>query len=583
MRSAKRQNAGPLGNQSGRSRRGAVLSSVAGRLFFATAFPSALLIIVLGIAAWSGARSAVMKSLNAQLSTAVSIGAARLSASRALFLLPGDEDSRTYRRLQKKLQAIEKASGSVRVLLLDEQRSVLTDAKGEFAIGSPAPRVSLDSLEIERALDGNASVSIPFVALDGRRFVSAYARLPEEENTSESKRPALVLAMEAPAETLDLVDDVALYFSLAVLLGVFFVVMLSFIVAGTITRPLRTLAHFAEGLGAGALQVPLPPQRGKDEVAVLGQTLEDMRHALVERDEEQQMMLAGIAHEIRNPLGGMELFSGLLEEGLVEADELWNEEIRVELIEHSGRVRHELVYLKGVVNDFLAYARNLPIQRSDVNISSLLNEVATLRNAEYPQVEVRIQESMLSEKEDRFEEKQTDSSLDDDTPTQERFVSDQRFPMDKRRIKEALLNLLSNAQEASGESGTVLLAAQQNERNELVFVVEDSGKGMEQKIQDRIFSPFFTTRERGSGLGLPLVKKFAKDHGGDVKVESIVGKGTRIFLFLARETGLGRVENSVEVDGRLPSQRRKTKSANGGQTSSLDVTDEDEPLLLGDD
>src|SRR5690606_26612879 len=82
--------------------------------------------------------------------------------------------------------------------------------------------------------------------------------------------------------------------------------------------PVLALAKEAEALGEGQLERPLSHVGGADEVARLAGTLEAMRRALLDRDQERQMMLAGIAHEVRNPLGGMELFSGLLEEQIAE-------------------------------------------------------------------------------------------------------------------------------------------------------------------------------------------------------------------------------------------------------------------------
>ena len=85
-----------------------------------------------------------------------------------------------------------------------------------------------------------------------------------------------------------------------------------------VSEPLRRLSEGAQVVGKGVLDrpVPLALRSGHDEVAVLAQALETMREGLLARDERMQMMLAGIAHEVRNPLGGMELFAGLLREEL---------------------------------------------------------------------------------------------------------------------------------------------------------------------------------------------------------------------------------------------------------------------------
>ncbi|HEY4222896.1 MAG TPA: ATP-binding protein, partial [Myxococcota bacterium] len=99
------------------------------------------------------------------------------------------------------------------------------------------------------------------------------------------------------------------------------------------------------------------------------------------------------------------------------------------------------------------------------------------------------------------------------------------------RIKQALLNLVENALAATPPSGSVVLrAARANGKLELC--VRDDGKGMDAATLERAWTPFFTTKEKGSGLGLPLVKKLARDHGGDARIDSVVARGTTVTLTL---------------------------------------------------
>lgn len=527
---------------------------VATRLFVAVALPTALLVIGLGILAWQGARGAVAESQTRELRSATVISATRINPASARFLLPGDEDSRTYQRLTTKLREISKATGSVRVLLASPDEMVVADAGKALKIGSPVPRLALDRAEFRKALQGDAAVSIPFEAQDGRRFLAAYAPVPERDLNIEGlelpkdNEGPLVLILEAPAELLDATDRVATYLFVVVLLFVVLVFVLASVVAGTITRPLRQLAMGARALGQGELTEPLELPTGEDEVALLGATLEGMRRALNERDQERQMMLAGIAHEVRNPLGGMELFSGLLEEGIEElapaADAsatAVDQETKEELLSHAGRVRRELHYLKGVVNDFLAFARELPPERTNVDVRALCEDVAALTKNK------------------------------DGAPLKILCTVEGTFPLDRGRIKEALLNLVENAKEATPQEGTVVLRAFCDDDN-LLFEVEDEGRGMDQETAARVFQPFFTTREKGSGLGLPLVRKFARDHGGDAELSSTLGRGTCVRLTLARGSPAARSEDADLQDG-----------FDAVEPALLGVGDDDEPALLGDD
>jgi signal transduction histidine kinase len=89
---------------------------------------------------------------------------------------------------------------------------------------------------------------------------------------------------------------------------------------------------------------------------------------------------------------------------------------------------------------------------------------------------------------------------------------------DRAQLRRALLNLAKNAVAAAGPSGQVVLAARSEGGSRIVWEVRDSGPGVPDEIRAKIFTPFFTTRERGTGLGLAFVQEIARDHGGAVSV-----------------------------------------------------------------
>jgi signal transduction histidine kinase len=339
--------------------------------------------------------------------------------------------------------------------------------------------------------------------------MAAYALVPEAAGSDDVDAPLpddqrLVLAMEAPAAALDATFAVGRTITVLVIIAVLTVLLLAVVVARTITRPLLSLSQSALPLAEGKLSEPLRVPDNDDEVTQLATTLESMRKALVDRDADRQMMLAGIAHEIRNPLGGMELFSGLLEEGVAELDDdKVAAPVKQELLDQARRVKKELHYLTGVVNDFLAFARDAPAHREDVDVNALIDDVVSLSQREGRARIVVVEGAALV------------------------------FALDRGRIKQALLNLIENALQATPEDGRVDVGASIDDDGFLVIAVADSGKGMDAATVDKAFTPFFTTKEKGSGLGLPLVKKLARDHGGDAVIDSVVGQGTRVSLRLA--------------------------------------------------
>jgi signal transduction histidine kinase len=225
---------------------------------------------------------------------------------------------------------------------------------------------------------------------------------------------------------------------------------------------------------------------------MLRDTLEEMRKALRARDEEREILLAGIAHEVRNPLGALDLFAGLLAEELQGRPEA----------AHVARIRSELSALSKVVEEFLDYARARPPVREEVDLPRLLGEVADLA------------QPLAAER---------NVSLSIEGAGEVRADPDQ--------VRRAALNLVRNAVEAAPPGSVVEIAARTRD-GEAAIEVADRGPGLSAEAKDRLFRPFFTTKEGGTGLGLALAKKVADAHEGALALEDRDGGGTVARLVL---------------------------------------------------
>jgi len=126
-----------------------------------------------------------------------------------------------------------------------------------------------------------------------------------------------------------------------------------------------------------------------------------------------------------------------------------------------------------------------------------------------------------------------DGSACPDQAKRERRSPDIVARADRSQLRRALLNLAKNAVVAAGASGQVVLAARADRvaRQRIEWEIRDSGPGVPDEIRDKIFTPFFTTRERGTGLGLAFVAEIARDHGGGVSVDRGPEGGAR-FRFI---------------------------------------------------
>jgi signal transduction histidine kinase len=113
-------------------------------------------------------------------------------------------------------------------------------------------------------------------------------------------------------------------------------------------------------------------------------------------------------------------------------------------------------------------------------------------------------------------------------------ASEGRALFDPDMLKLVIMNLVSNAMDAAGPGGRIKVDIRENERYG-VLVVSDNGPGMTEELRRNIFNPFFTTKDKGVGLGLFIVYNIVKAHGGSIEVESEEGSGSSFLIYIPRE------------------------------------------------
>lgn len=201
-------------------------------------------------------------------------------------------------------------------------------------------------------------------------------------------------------------------------------------------------------------------------------------------------MAASVAHEIRNPLGTIEGFARLLRRDLAEMPQ------HLRLAERIVAGTQNLNY---VITNLLTYARPMHLQMGVVPVS-------------------RVLDACRETLQDRA--KRSEVQLELDQPEDELQVQG-----DERQLVQALLNLGINAIEACDSGQTVRVEVTDGQGAVLVRI-RDQGRGMDDELLAKIFDPFFTSKEGGTGLGLSLTKKIIDGHGGEISVSSTPGHGS---------------------------------------------------------
>ena len=275
-------------------------------------------------------------------------------------------------------------------------------------------------------------------------------------------------------------------------------------------RPLRTLVDGVRRIGAGDYAGRVAVE-SKDELGVLAGEFNNMAGQVQEREarliRSERMAAAGqlashITHEVRNPLNSISLNTEMLEEELEGAEGSEGRAL-------CRAIREEVDRLTEITEEYLRFAR-LPkpsLQREDVNelIAGLLSFVGS-----------ELAEAGVS----------VDQQLDPLLPPVE---------CDENQLRQALLNLVRNAGEAMDDvgGGTLTVSTAVVEDGEQVEItVADTGPGIDEADVARVFEPFFSTKERGTGLGLALTHQIVQEHNGTIAVTSRAGEGTTFRLRL---------------------------------------------------
>ncbi|HYQ60394.1 MAG TPA: ATP-binding protein, partial [Desulfatiglandales bacterium] len=255
------------------------------------------------------------------------------------------------------------------------------------------------------------------------------------------------------------------------------------------------------------LDVTLSSLKGEDGTVwgtiILCRDLTEVQSLKREVETSQRLaslgrLAAGVAHEIRNPLSSIKGFATYFKERYRDnPDDQKTSEIMIQEVDRLNRV----------ITQLLEFARPPVIQKKRASLQSLIQHSLKMieRQATAKQIQVL-------------------AHLPSDI---------QEVGVDPDGINQVLLNLYLNAVEAMGQGGTLSVSLSADEGSPWVkIIVSDTGTGIGKEDLEHIFDPYFTTKQTGTGLGLAIVHKIVEAHGGEVRAESEIGRGTTVSVLL---------------------------------------------------
>ena len=309
---------------------------------------------------------------------------------------------------------------------------------------------------------------------------------------------------------------------LAIITIIFLSFVLGFLFLKFVNIPIKKLTETMRKAEEGDFTVRVNV-KSRDEMGRLAENLnimiEKLNLAKQEAEQYHQELIqradrmatigelaSGIAHEIRNPLAGIQGAIQILAEGFPKEDP------RTQV---TDEIQKQIYKLERLVRDLLNYAKPVPANYLPTDINGLVDKVLSFFVTQRGMpVDYRIEKKL--------------------------FSSLPRTMIDPSSMEQAFLNIILNAQKAMPRGGTFTVSTvalpqrkdDGKEVHEVQIIFEDTGVGIPGENLPKIFNPFFSTRSDGTGLGLAIAKNIVEQHGGKIEVESQVNVGTKFIITL---------------------------------------------------
>jgi len=273
-----------------------------------------------------------------------------------------------------------------------------------------------------------------------------------------------------------------------------------------ISEPIKKLVNGMQHVATGDLSFRVQA-KAKDEIRFLIDSFNKMADDLktsqeklveAERLAAWQGVARRVSHEIKNTLTPIQLSLRRLSDHLYPDGEPIADK-------SSTTIQEEVESLRRLAEEFTQFARMPQIKPQQADLNEIIRNLVTLIEAEPHGITIKM-------------------NLDSNFPTLE---------LDRDHVRRALHNLIKNSIEASKPGSTIFIETKRLTENDRKCKIEirDHGTGMKSEVLLKIFEPYYTTKQRGMGLGLSIVKRIIEDHEGEIKIKSTVGKGTQVDVY----------------------------------------------------
>jgi nitrogen fixation/metabolism regulation signal transduction histidine kinase len=352
--------------------------------------------------------------------------------------------------------------------------------------------------------DGDLVYGVTPLINNGKQvaFVVVYKQLEEGlvRNVVDLQKLLGIYALKEDVEHIIWIFVVGLIIVFAIL-GT----LLATFLAKSVTKPLLNLVAGTKEIAKGNLDYRVEA-KGKDEIATLIESFNLMasqlkssrdRLMMTERVAAWQDVARQIAHEIKNLLSPIQLSMYRLKKNL-------GSERYGEIFEQSySSITNEVENLKNMVTEFSNFAKKPKPRLNPSSINEIIQNALNLYNELPENIEIK-------------------ADLVDNLP---------QFMADVDQMRQVLHNLIGNAVDAMPEGGKLTITTRLDVDN-IIMEIEDTGCGMSDEVIQRIWTPYFTTKEKGTGLGMAIVAQIVGEHGGEISVESQQGVGTKVTIKL---------------------------------------------------